>query len=157
MYDTILVPVDGSAPSNAAVDEAVELAGAFGATVHFLFVVDVEGFALDEHAGSLVEQLHRQGEHAVEEARETAERQDVTAFGEVREGVPHRTIVRYAEEIDADVVVMGTHGRKGFRHFLLGSVTERVVREAPVPVLTVRAPEEERGESGTEREESEES
>ena len=60
---------------------------------------------------------------------------------ETREGVPHDTILEYAEEADVDVVVMGTHGRSGLDRYLLGSVTERVVRSAEVPVLTVRMEE----------------
>jgi nucleotide-binding universal stress UspA family protein len=57
-------------------------------------------------------------------------------------GTPHTAILDYAEEHGVDLVVMGTHGRRGFDRFLLGSVTEKVVRTASVPVMTVRVGEE---------------
>ncbi len=62
---------------------------------------------------------------------------------EVREGTPFYEIIRYAREADTDLIVMGTHGHTGLAHVLLGSVTEKVVRKAPCPVLTVRHPEHE--------------
>jgi len=61
----------------------------------------------------------------------------------VREGAPFYEIVRFARELDVDLIVMGTHGHRGLAHVLLGSVTEKVVRKAPCPVLTVRHPEHE--------------
>jgi nucleotide-binding universal stress UspA family protein len=59
----------------------------------------------------------------------------------VRAAKPAEAIVHYAKEHNVDLVVMGTHGRRGFAHMVMGSVTERVVRTAPCPVLTVRHPE----------------
>ncbi len=61
----------------------------------------------------------------------------------VRQGPPFLEIVRYAQEANIDLIVLGTHGRGGLAHMLLGSVAEKVVREAPCPVLTVRHPEHE--------------
>jgi len=60
---------------------------------------------------------------------------------ETRRGEPYRTILDYADEAVVDVIVMGTHGRRGLDRYLLGSVTEKVVRAATVPVLTIRADE----------------
>ena len=62
---------------------------------------------------------------------------------EVREGSPFYEIIRYAKEQDVDLIIMGTHGRGGLVHVLLGSVAEKVVRKSPCPVLTVRHPEHE--------------
>ena len=62
--------------------------------------------------------------------------------GHLTEGVAHEEIARLAEEIGAGMIIMGTHGRSGMRHFLLGSVTERVVRTSKVPVLTVHVEDE---------------
>jgi nucleotide-binding universal stress UspA family protein len=61
----------------------------------------------------------------------------------LRQGAPHTTILEYADEADVDLIVMGTHGRSGIHRYLLGSVTERVVRTADAPVLTVRMEREE--------------
>jgi nucleotide-binding universal stress UspA family protein len=60
---------------------------------------------------------------------------------DVRPGTPHREILAYVEEHDADLVVLGTRGQTGLERYLLGSVTERVLRSSPVPVMTVRQPE----------------
>jgi nucleotide-binding universal stress UspA family protein len=69
--------------------------------------------------------------------------QQLHVLKEIREGSPFYEIIRYAKERDIDLIVMGTHGRSGLVHVLLGSVTEKVVRKAPCPVLTVRHPEHE--------------
>jgi nucleotide-binding universal stress UspA family protein len=66
-----------------------------------------------------------------------------TVVRELRKGSPFLEIVRYAKDKNIDLIVLGTHGRSGLSHVLLGSVAERVVRKAPCPVLTVRHPEHE--------------
>jgi nucleotide-binding universal stress UspA family protein len=66
-----------------------------------------------------------------------------TVHGEAREGTPYHEIIAFANEKDVDLIIMGTHGRGGLAHLLLGSVAEKVVRKAPCPVLTVRDPEHE--------------
>jgi nucleotide-binding universal stress UspA family protein len=145
MYETILVPTDGSAGSRAALDEAVSLAAAFDATVHSLYVADTSAAQPETGYVDIVESFERIGEETTAEAVERAEAGGVEAVGAVRTGLPHRTILDYAEEVDADLVVMGTHGRTGLERYLLGSVTEKVVRMAEVPVLTVHAPAEDDG------------
>lgn len=139
MYDRILVPVDGSEPSERAVSEAINLARSFDADLVFLYVVDVEAVSIDSYAGDVLERLEAHGKEAVANAEERADDAGVTAVTVVREGIPHRVITDVANEEDASMVVMGTHGRTGLGHVLLGSVTERVIRSSPVPVLTVRA------------------
>lgn len=81
-------------------------------------------------------------EQRLNETAAELEREGLTVHTAAREGYPPEVIVAVAEEIDADLVVMGTHGRTGLRHLLLGSNAERVVQHAPCPVLTVRHPEE---------------
>jgi nucleotide-binding universal stress UspA family protein len=142
MYETILVPTDGSAGADAALDEAVSLAAAFDATVHSLYVADTSAAQPETGYVDIVESFERIGEETTAEAVERAETDGVEAVGAVRTGLPHRTILEYVEEVDADLVVMGTHGRTGLERYLLGSVTEKVVRTADVPVLTVHAPAE---------------
>lgn len=140
MYDRILVPTDGSEGSAHAAMRAVDLAGQYGGWIHALHVVDdsVRGL-LGGLAGS--GKLTEQGRHALDRVAGMAEASDVDAVTEIREGDPADTILAYAAEIDADLVVAGTHGRSGVERRLVGSVAERLVRHAPCPVLTVRLPD----------------
>ena len=142
MYDTILVPTDDSEPASAAVDHAVELAASCDATLHALSVVDSSAYAsLDATSEQALDKLESRAEEATETIAETAAAAGAEAATEVSVGTPHEQITSYADVVDADLIVMGTHGRTGLDRFLLGSVTERVVRAAPAPVLTVRAAE----------------
>jgi nucleotide-binding universal stress UspA family protein len=144
MYDTILVPTDGSSAVVEAVERAVDLAERYDATVHALYVVDSSAYGtLDTSTSVVVDALEDEGETAVTYVADQAEAAGVPAETAVLSGTPHRTIMNYVDDHDVDLVVMGTHGRRGFDRFLLGSVTEKVVRTAPVPVMTVRVPDEE--------------
>jgi nucleotide-binding universal stress UspA family protein len=137
MYGTILVPTDGSRGSSVASDHALELADEHGATVHALHVVSpaaAEGLARPEAA---VDGLREHGEELVDRVARRAGKRGIPCETAVREGAPAGTIREYADEVGADVVVMGTHGRTGIQRYLLGSVAERVVRSSSVPVLTL--------------------
>ena len=139
MYDRILLPTDGSPGSDHVVDQAAELAATTGATLYVVSVVDEEAsFVTPETVEATREALTDAGERAVARAADRATGTDVTVETEVRTGTPHQVIVEYADEIDADVIVMGTHGRSGLERYLLGSVTERVLRLADQPVLAVK-------------------
>jgi len=145
MYETILVPTDGSPGSAAAAAHAVALASEHGGTVHALYVVDVRMSPIDsgmdhDEVVALVEDSDEQPTAVV---LDRAERAGVPTVEAIRLGVPHKCIRAYADEIGADLVVMGTHGRTGVEHALLGSITERVVRTLDVPVLTVHPEREE--------------
>lgn len=141
MFERILVPVDGSEPSRNAADHALELAAEQGATVHALYVV--EPVAVTEGGtGQVIEAMQSTGESIVSELGDRAEAKDVTAITDVETGVAHRTILEYADENDVDLIVMGTHGRTGIGRYLLGSVTEKIVRLSDVPVLTIRPKDE---------------
>lgn len=142
MYDAILVPTDGSEVSARAAEEAFGLARTFGATVHVLFVVDESAssflLASDSMSGVL-DALRTEGEEAIEAT--VAGAGDLDVRTDVVRGMNvHGTIVDYATDNDVDLVVMGTHGRRGMEH-LLGSTTERVLTLADVPVLVVGARE----------------
>lgn len=142
MYNTILVPTDGSEPADAAVDHAVDLAASSGATLHALSVVDSTAYAsLDVSSEQVLDSLESRAGEATKTIAETAADAGVDSVTEVSVGSPHDQITEYADAVEADLIVMGTHGRTGLDRFLLGSVTERVVRAAPCPVLTVRAAE----------------
>jgi nucleotide-binding universal stress UspA family protein len=139
VYDTVLVPTDGSDPARAASDRAVDLAARYDATVHALFVVDVANLGLrtptDVDVGRLDPSLRDHGEAATAAVAASAAEAGVRSVTALRVGVPHRTILDYVDDHDVDLVVMGTHGRRGVTRLVLGSVTERVVRLSPCPVL----------------------
>lgn len=139
MYTDILVPTDGSTASATAVEHAIDLASHYDATLHVLYVVDVTGYsALEVGADVVANALEEEGEDAVGDVISAAEAKDIATVSMIEHGTPHRAIIDYATAEAVDLVVMGTHGRTGVGRFLLGSVTERVVRTSPVPVLTVR-------------------
>lgn len=138
---TILVPTDFSAGGTAALDFALALAGKLDARVHVLHVVTVAVFAFDltgAASATMMDELTRAGDQALAEL--IAARPGV-AFGPplLRVGDARDVIDAAARELGADLIVMGTHGRRGFSRLLLGSVAEAVVRTAPCSVLTVRA------------------
>lgn len=136
MYSTILVPTDGSEGAAEAVRVGLALADRFDAEVHALFVVDERFVATDYDL--VVEEAEAEAERALDRAGEQGEDVGVTVEKHLRTGLPHEEILAAAAEYDADLVVMGKHGRSGLDRFLsVGSVTERVVRQAEVQVTTV--------------------
>ncbi len=139
MYDAILVPTDGSGGEQQFVEEAISLAELTGATVHVIHVVD-NGLAdsLSKSTASMVRNdLKTSGETAIGSIVGAAERAGLETKSAVINGNPAEEIVTYADENDIDVIVMGTHADKGVSHLVLGSVTERVIRLSPIPVLAV--------------------
>ncbi|PSP58919.1 universal stress protein [Halobacteriales archaeon QH_7_66_36] len=137
MFDTVVIATDGSESGRRAVDAALDVTATFEAAVHALYVVD------ESQVDALPENVHDEVRAALDEqaeaslaAVEDATDREVTLA--VREGRPAAEITAYAREVDADVVAAGTRGRDGEHSFLLGSVAESMVRNCPVPVLTVR-------------------
>lgn len=144
MYSEILVPTDGSPASAAAIDHAIDLAQQYDARLHALYVVDGAAYStLEAGAEIVVDALETEGTKATDHVAERAGDAGVDCTTMVTTGTAYRTISEYVEDNDIDLVVMGTHGRRGLDRYLLGSVTERVVRTADVPVLTVRQPADE--------------
>jgi len=139
MYGAVLVPTDGSAGTRGAVDHAIDLAKRYDASLHVLYVVDARiGIARESTPEDVFEELEEQGQRAIDDVTSQAKAADLeTIEGVVARGDPHRAILDYVSREDIDLVVMGTHGRTGLDHYLLGSVTEKVVRLSDVPVLTV--------------------
>ncbi|TYL36514.1 universal stress protein [Natronococcus pandeyae] len=149
MYDTILIPTDGSATAERALNDGLDIARRYGATVHALSVIDVAELLEVDYLGdrsdfeATIEPLEDEAKRAVSTVEEYARQlDDVEVITVVREGDPYETIVAYADDVDADLIVMGTHGRRGLPRYLLGSTTERVIRTVDVPVMAVRTPEE---------------
>lgn len=133
MFDDILVPTDGSECAGVATDYAEDLAARYGATVHVLCAVDPRPVENAPHYDDVVDDSSNLVEQTCSELVDTG----LTAEPVIQTDVPHRAILSYAEEEGIDLIVMGTHGRTGVEHYLLGSVTEKVVRLSDVPVLTV--------------------
>jgi nucleotide-binding universal stress UspA family protein len=144
MFKRILVPVDFSAPSDAALDYARDVAARFGASLHLLHVAEDPYRALYS-AEVFVPEMENLRDEILEDAtgrlRDRLREWDFDAVPVTVEaiiGTPAGSIVEYAAGHDIDLIVMGTHGRGGMSHLLMGSVAERVVRTAGCPVLTVR-------------------
>ena len=143
----ILVPVDFSDPSRAALDYAATLAQTFGATLDVLHVWEAPSFAprasglISSGPGepTLDELIRRSADESLDGFVEKARKHGVTVrSSRTVRGVPWHTIVAAAKEGNYDLVVIGTHGRTGLPRVLLGSVAENVVRHAHCPVLSVR-------------------
>lgn len=141
-YTDILVPTDGSEGAEVAAGPAVDIASTYDARFHTLSVIDTMMMGVDVPSGALFDALEESAESAVESITEQATGGSVPAVESTTEyGNPYRRIRAYIDEHDIGLVVMGTHGRTGIARYLLGSVTEKIVRTSPVPVMTVRKPE----------------
>jgi len=138
MYDSILLPYDGSEGAAAVLHHAGELAHWADAPIQILYVADTTRDSVTVVEGDTVDALELKGRDVVEEAAKTLETLGVAYDTDVIQGNPAPTIVDYAEQYDHDLVVMPTHGREGVSRYLLGSVSEKVVRLSSVPVITVR-------------------
>ena len=135
----ILVPIDFSANAEQALDYACALASKLGATVHLVHAMTSAPPALQVALSEdIIENLVKGHREALEQM--AAARLGGASFGKatVDVGDPRDLIVATAKEVGADLIVMGTHGRRGLSRMVMGSVAEDVIRNAPCPVLTVR-------------------
>ena len=139
MYDDILVPTDGGEQMDAVIDAAIDIASQREATVHALSVIDSGVFlTLDEGLTDAVdEELTANAEEAVERVAERANAAGLDSEAVVRGGRPGEEILAYADEIDADLVVMGTRGADGHERRMLGSVSQDVITQTPRPTLVI--------------------
>jgi nucleotide-binding universal stress UspA family protein len=141
---TILVPTDFSEPSAAALAYAKQLADAFRSSIHLLYVTQnltEQSWAAEGHPRALAEilgQLKLQAQRNLAQALTASDRKKYRAKLVVEVGVPFSRILQYAKRHSVDLIVIGTHGRGAVARAIVGSVTERVVRFAPCPVLAVR-------------------
>lgn len=144
-YMNILVPTDFSDCADQAVEAATELAVKFGGKVSLLHVLQdiVASFPEPGVAypipGNYLQELQAGAEQSLK-TRMSQIPDSAAGEIEIRHGSPFVEIVRFAKERQFDLIVLGTHGRSGLAHVLMGSVSEKVVRKAPCPVLTVRPP-----------------
>lgn len=140
MYDSVLLPTDGSDGAVEALDHARAAATAYRAELHVVSVIDrrVVLAADADEKPDVRARLVDEASTAVEELRARIDDPDVSVTTATPEGVPHREILSYAEEASIDLLVLGTHARTGREKRLnLGSTTERVVKKADRPVLVV--------------------
>ncbi len=147
-YKRILVPVDGSPTSNAGLREAIQTAKGQDASIQLVHVVDYHylmmgGLEAGAYIEDLMESLTQSGKRILKRAEEQVRKAGVPVTSVLLEssaGTAADAIVRQAKKWKADVVVLGTHGRRGVRRMLMGSDAEQVVRNSPVPVMLVRSP-----------------
>ncbi|HVN75864.1 MAG TPA: universal stress protein [Thermoanaerobaculaceae bacterium] len=157
MFDpkNILVPTDFSEFSDKALSAAVELAKRFQSKIFLLHVVDslpqqcADQYCIDLSILRQIEEDSIRGaKEKIQQELSRAHLPGIATETDVREGSPYQEIVRVQQEKQIDLIVMGTHGRRGLDRFMLGSVTERVVRKAACPVLTVHGRAAEFAEAG---------
>jgi universal stress protein A len=133
----ILVPTDFSAVSEKALTYGKEFAASFDAHLHLFHVVQRPG------PRKVNEQLERHAMERLEETLPIEERKRIGAELVVRGGEPYHEIIRYAESEEIDLIIMGTHAFGPVAHMILGSITEKVARKAPCPMMIVRESENE--------------
>lgn len=150
MYRRILVPVDGSPAARAGLDEAIRLAGLTGAELRLVHVLDAAAHASGFETGAVycnevVPLMKQIGGRVLDDAKERCRQSGVKAEGLLIETIADRVcklVVAQANDWGAELIVIGTHGRRGAERLMLGSDAEQIVRLSPVPVLLVRALEE---------------
>ncbi|MFW6017366.1 MAG: universal stress protein [Halapricum sp.] len=138
MYEKILFPFDGSDGAAEVLHHAGELAHWADGSIRLLNVANTNEVSVTRVENDVLDGLVEKGEEILSEAGDALESLDVRYTTDVVQGTPAETIVAYGEEHDFDVIVMPTRGRQGLSRFLLGSVTEKVVRLSETPVLTAR-------------------
>jgi nucleotide-binding universal stress UspA family protein len=146
----ILVATDFGEAAEAALNYGRALARVFGASLTVLHVAEdllTASFGIEGYVGGYPDFQRSIEEGARKQLESLLSDEDRTELGAIpvlrTSGSPALTIVNYARDVHADLIIMGTHGRGAMAHLLMGSVAERVVRTAPCPVLTVKHPEHE--------------
>ena len=144
MFEHILVPVDGSSTSGQAINKALAIAEKFSSAVTLIYVIDPYAFTgvgtdfaygQSEYLSAATKEAHS----AIGDATRIFEEHGVAVKGRVVEGhTVYRSILDSAEAANADLIVMGSHGRRGLEKLVLGSVTAQVLSHAHLPVLVVR-------------------
>ncbi|RZL96209.1 MAG: universal stress protein [Variovorax sp.] len=147
MYQRILVPIDGSSTSRRGLDEAIRVATLTHGRLRLFHVIDELSFALAMdayagYAGDWLNVLRENGKHILGEAKATAQAAGIeadTVLCDSFAGSVHELVTTEADKWPADLIVLGTHGRRGVGRVVMGSSAEHILRYARVPVLLVRA------------------
>jgi nucleotide-binding universal stress UspA family protein len=142
MFKKILCPLDFSEFSNEIVNYAVNIAGKYGSELHLLHVIPnlnyytpYESFLTPENLVALESSIEKE---VGKDFEKIIKKIDTSVKTIIKSGAPFVEIIEYVKAESIDLVVMGTHGRSGIEHILIGSVAEKVVRKSPCPVLTIR-------------------
>lgn len=145
LFQRILVPVDGSDTAKKALDAAVQIASAMGGQIRVLHAIDelmyVSGY---EYTADLLGAARTWAREALDEAMASAKAAGVACDSQLIDELGPRlgeSVAQAARNWKADLIVLGTHGRRGFNRLLLGSGAEQIIRLAPVPVMVIRARE----------------
>jgi len=141
-FERILFPTDFSEHAANAQEYALSLARQYGAELRIIHVVQLYTYVFDFGVDTTAQYdaVTATLKKMLDELLDTLAGEPIPVTGDLLQGDPVAEIVRVAREENADLIVMGTHGRAALEHVLLGSVAEKVVRKAPCPVLTVRKP-----------------
>ncbi len=137
----ILVPTDGSEPSMHAAEFAIKLGKKFNAEIITVYVIDrliIDEVSKVHEKQELEEEIKRKAERSLNYVVKSAQIEGLKATSVLLEGQPYDQIIRQAETLNVDIIVMGTTGRRGMERILIGSVAERVIEYAPCPVLVVK-------------------
>jgi nucleotide-binding universal stress UspA family protein len=146
MYKNILVAIDGSDTANQGLGEAIKLAKSLGSCIRLIHVANESDAVPADLPGvdirGVVRQVRDSGEALLARTRDQVRAAAVaveTQLVEAWSGEPGDEVIQHARQWPADLIVCGTHGRRGFRRIIMGSDAELIVRHSPVPVLLVRA------------------
>lgn len=149
MYQRILVPIDGSPSSQRALATALQMAQAFGARLRLIHVVEETAYLagydpFGGYAGDLIRVMRESGEKVLAQGLATAKaagiEADTVLFDKLGERLGE-TVANAAKAWNAELIVVGTHGRRGIGRLVMGSGAEQVIRLAEVPVLVIRSPD----------------
>lgn len=149
MYQRILVPIDGSDTSKLGLEESIRLAKSTGGRLRLIHVIDDLSLALamdaySGHAGDWLNVLRADGTRILQEAADIALKAGVmfdTKLKEQFKGTVYELVLAEAQGWPADLIVLGTHGRRGLGRVVLGSSAESILRNSPIPVLLIRSPQ----------------
>lgn len=140
MYTRLLLPTDGSDEAEGAVEQAIDIAEKYAAEIHVVHVINTRKY--DTSIDSQVAPLRKKGNRYLERITERIQEEGIPVTTTLEMGRPGRILLEYVDENDIDLIVMGTRGRGGLSHRLLGTVTNYVVTHAEIPVHVSPAVEE---------------
>lgn len=144
-FKRILVPIDFSAHSTAALEIAIEIAKVFDSKLHLLHCYQIQPGGISPYGiaipSSYFAEIRDAASQQLTEWQQERVPAGISVDASIMSEAPSVAIIMTAKEIGADLIVMGTRGLSGFKHVMVGSVAERTVRLAPCPVMTVHAPE----------------
>lgn len=149
MYQKILVPIDGSDTSKLGLEESIRLAKSTGGRLRLIHVIDDLSLALamdgySGHPGEWLNELRAEGARILQDAADVALQSGVIVDTKLKEhfkGTVSELVIAEAQGWSADLIVIGTHGRRGLGRIVLGSSAESILRNSPIPVLLIRSPQ----------------